>query len=260
MALCVRFLCALAFTVSPKMSSGDPSAFEDDAPQDAVMRRKGAHFLMSVNEPTFSEILASLEPQKYTALPSANRLRGLKPLREYQSCKVYRNGYAVYENELGSTVLWFPACSTFTYHFARSSSKETHMPAFETLDEEKMSVFPWYIAVALHGEYRIESNNMNRHGDRRGVAVKYEEAEQAAKPTMSRWYVARIPGPETLVIQQDTIRTFLATLSERQKEIFLLYYLDGYTLSEIASKIGVSSQRISMILQSLRRSKIEKFE
>ena len=213
---------------------------------------------MSMNEPAFSEVLSSLNAVPYDKIPTVKQLQNLSPVYLHQSCKVYQNGYATYENELGSTVLWVPGCSTFTYQFVRRTSKEISMPTFEFLDEEKISALPWYIAIALHGEYRIESNSMNRHGDRRGIAVDYEKVEKT-RPERNRWLVGHIPGPETVVIQQDIIRRFLAPLSERQKEIFLLYYLDGYTLSEIAEKIGVSSQRISMILKSLHRSPAERY-
>lgn len=45
----------------------------------------------------------------------------INPIAETKdgACKVYANGYAVYRNETGTTVLWLHDCCSYTYWFTK---------------------------------------------------------------------------------------------------------------------------------------------
>ena len=64
-------------------------------------------------------------------------------------------------------------------------------------------------------------------------------------------------GEETLgdtVIQKNQSHeiTILDGLEDRSKEIVSMYYIEGFTLKEIGSKIGVKESRVSQLLSETR--------
>ena len=90
------------------------------------------------------------------------------PIAETNDCTLFRNGFAIYKNMTGRTVVWLPYCVSFTYYFnkLRDSEKDTLSETYE-LPEGFLEGQPWIIAVTLIGDHRIEANSMNRTGSRK---------------------------------------------------------------------------------------------
>lgn len=67
-----------------------------------------------------------------------------------------------------------------------------------------------------------------------------------------------IPDPKSCknTQQEDIIETALSVLTDKQKECFDRYYVDGYTMEEIGQHFNVSKQRIDQILkESIKKVK-----
>lgn len=57
----------------------------------------------------------------------------------------------------------------------------------------------------------------------------------------------------------ERLRAFIATLSERQRQLYRLVYMDGYSLKEAALAIGITHQRASTIDKQIRNNIQKKF-
>ena len=218
------------------------------------------------------EIIGSVEKAEKT--PTAKALREKKhedgtveqiqPIAESMDgdCKVYANGYAVYSNHTGTTVLWLADCCSFTYQFDGLKDKEKdYISPKSTVGEEIGRAHAWFMAVMLRGDHQVERNSMDRKGDRRGqnknISLDYvtEEEEEAAE-----WNPGyRFENPERAFIRKEMLQDQLAKLTERQREVFLLYHQCGYTQAEIAEMLGIAQQVVARRL-AIANSKIRNCE
>ena len=130
---------------------------------------------------TLAELISILGPvNKAAKTPTSKVLReeageliasSPDPLGYGDGILVYSNGYAVYDNGSGRTVVWVPACTSFTYYFDKMKESEKGGEIKETfeLPEGLLESQPWPIAVTLIGDHRVEQNSMNRTGSRTGT-------------------------------------------------------------------------------------------
>ena len=213
------------------------------------------------NETTLNELLNSLgnvTRAEKTPTPKKLSETGGAVVAKAEGCMAYSCGYAVYDNGSGRTVMWLPDCTSFTYHFDESSDAEKGvLPDKETLPEGLLETLPWITVVTLIGEHRIESNSMNRTSSRTGTkdydsddnGDKDGDAEAAMEKTYEKAYVWREDrigeSPETIFIRKETRREMLESLTEKQREVFLLYYYDGLKQREIAERLGISRDSVN---------------
>lgn len=191
------------------------------------------------------------------------------PIAETNDCTLFRNGFAIYKNMTGRTVVWLPYCVSFTYYFnkLRDSEKDTLSETYE-LPEGFLEGQPWIIAVTLIGDHRIEANSMNRTGSRKDTTDydsadngdKDGDAEEALADPYRRafnWYDGRMgENPQNAVERRETREEMLADMTDKQREAFIMYFRDGMTQEEIASYIGVSRDSINDRLEgALKKAK-----
>ena len=177
------------------------------------------------------------------------------PLGYGDGILVYSNGYAVYDNGSGRTVVWVPACTSFTYYFDKMKESEKGGEIKETceLPEGLLESQPWTIAITLIGDHRVEQNSMNRRqGGRKGTkdynaddnGDKDGDAEEAVKDSYRNEYNWREDqvgeDPETIYIRKETRREMLESMTEKQREVFILYYYYGYKQQEISEMLGAA--------------------
>ncbi len=218
-------------------------------------------------ETTLAELLASLNlGDKPHETPTPKKLRETAgdPIAVEDWCMVYANGFCVYDNGSGRTVVWLPSCTSFTYHFdpLKDSEKGDEMKETAEIPEGMLETLPWYMAVMLVGDHRIESNLMNRTGSRTGTkdydaddnGDKDGDAEKAMEQSYQReysWREDRVgESPETIYIRKETREEMLGRMTDRQREVFLLYYRDGFNQREIAQMLGISQQKVSKRLSA----------
>lgn len=209
-------------------------------------------------------ILGSVTKAEKTPTSKALREEAGEPIATDESCKVYANGYAVYDNGSGRTVVWVPACSSFTYYFDKMKESEKGGEIKETIDlpEGFLESQPWMIAITLIGDHRVEQNSMNRRqGGRKGTkdydaddnGDKDGDAEDAVERSYQNEYNWREDqigeDPETIYIRKETRREMLERMTEKQREVFVLYYYYGYKQQEIADMLGVTKAAVNMRLK-----------
>lgn len=166
-------------------------------------------------------------------------------------CKVFSNGYAVYTNGIGTTVLWLPDCRTFTYYFRELTDKEKdYLTQKSTVDETVFDEQPWFIAVMLRGDHQVEQNAMNRTGGRMDKDKSISLDEITEKEEVEWRPGCRFENPESAYIRKETMQEQLAKLTDRQREVFVLYHRDGYSQQEIADMLGIGQRAVSFRLEA----------
>ena len=219
---------------------------------------------------TLGELLKLLNlGEKPHEIPTPKKLRenAGKPVAFYPvsgsvpvqnvECTVYSNGFAVYDNGSGRTVLWLPDCTSFTYIFAKpKASEEGKLPYKEEIPDEMLESLSWFTAVTLIGDHRVESNLMNRRGSRKGAkdydtddygdkCGAVEEVVEDKYRGMFFWNDGRFgENPLDALIREERNKEMLAAMTDKQREVFLLYYKDGYTQQQIADMLGLSKRSV----------------
>ena len=213
------------------------------------------------HESTLADLLAYIgEVKKAEKTPTPKKLAesGSTIIAEEAGCLAYSCGYAVYDNGSGRTVMWLPDCVSFTYYFDEATDAEKGIiPDKDTLPDGLLEMLPWVMAVTLIGEHRIETNSMNRTGSRSGTkdydsddnGDKDGDAEAALEKTYEKAYVWREDRigecPETIFIRKETRREMLESMTDKQREVFTLYYYDGLKQREIAERLGISRDSVN---------------
>lgn len=219
---------------------------------------------------TLDELLAMLALGEKPKMPTPKALfEEDEPIADISDCTLFRNGFAIYKNGTGRTVVWLPYCRSFTYYFnkLRDSEKDTFSETYE-LPDGFLAAQPWILAVTLIGDHRIEANSMNRAGSRKDTTDydsadngdKDGDAEQALADPYRRafnWYDGRMgENPQDAVERRETREEMLESMTDKQREVFVMYYRDGMMQEEIADFLGVSRRTIREHLScALERAK-----
>lgn len=208
---------------------------------------------------TLGELLAMLDLGEKPPVPTPRELfetLGV-PIADMNDCTLFSNGYAIYKNITGRTVVWLPYCTSFTYYFnkLRDAEKDTLTETYE-LPEGFLETQPWVIAVTLIGDHRIERNSMNRTGSRKDTVDlaskdkgdKDGEMEEIIADPFRRafnWYDGHMgENPQDAVERRETREEMLAAMTDKQREVFIMYYRDGMSQDQIAELIGISQKGV----------------
>lgn len=220
---------------------------------------------------TLCELLAMVDLGEKPKTPTPKVLfeTAGKPIAEMNGCTLFKNGFAIYRNGSGRTVVWLPYCKKFTYHFdkLRDSEKDTLRETYE-LPEDYLETQPWVIAVTLIGDHRIESNSMNRTGSRKNTVDlaskdkgdKDGSMEEVIADPYRRafnWYDGHMgENPQDAVERRETREEMLAAMTDKQREVFVMYYRDGISQRKIASILKVDHRAIGFRLEgALKKAK-----
>lgn len=168
---------------------------------------------------------------------------------------LYASGYALYENGLGRhSVVWLPYCVNFTYYFnkLRDAEKDYLRERSEVSDKALMET-SWATIAALFGEERI-TQSMNRgfgnaDPSADGDSIDEEnEDEPEAEDMEGRnfvWYDETLGvDPLDAVIRRENREEMLAAMTDKQREVFVLYHKYGWTQQQIADKLGISKMSV----------------
>ena len=211
-------------------------------------------------ETTLGELLTMFSFADKPKMPTAKALyeEAGEPIAEFCDCTLFSNGFAIYQNDTGRTVVWLPYCRSFTYYFnkLRDAEKDTMSETYE-LPDGFLEAQPWIIAVALIGDHRIEQNCMNRTGSRKDT-TDYDSAdngdkdgdtEEALADPFRRavnGYDGRMgENPQDAVERRETREEMLAEMTDKQREVFIMYFRDGLTQDEIAAELGIAKMSVN---------------
>ena len=213
---------------------------------------------------TLAELLAILGPvTKAEKTPTVRKLLedSGAPIATEDGCQIFANGYAVYDNGSGRTVMWIPDCVSFTYFFVQPKDTEIGIaPAKETLPVGYLESLPWPLVLTLIGDHRVEDNMMNRTGSRAGTkdydsddnGDRNGDAEEAYESSFRKEYFWRDgrfgENPEDAYIRKEELREALERMTEKQRRVFVLYYKYGYNQREIGTIMGIAQQNVYKLL------------
>lgn len=214
-------------------------------------------------ETTLGELLTLLNLGEKPPVPTPRELFETlgAPIADMNDCTLFSNGFAIYQNITGRTVIWLPHCTSFTYYFnkLRDSEKDTLTETYE-LPDGFLETQPWVIAVTLIGDHRIERNSMNRTGSRKDTVDlaskdngdKDGAMEEVIADSFRRafnWYDGHMgENPQDAIERRETREEMLAAMTDKQRKVFIMYYRDGMTHEEIADVIGVSRPAVTFRL------------
>ena len=239
------------------------------------------------NEATFKDLLACLKDRAGTddVLVKEKRRPGSEQLRSSHeliaqitvveaTCEVYENAYGIYDNGDRRTVIWIPDCPKAAKYYYPATydekcKKERQLcsededldpeygriikdtePGEDRLDEEQLAGMVWYLAVVIAGENQIEHNL--EHPISAGTRSD-RNADEDDSPRYHWSSGAHFQNPEDEVIWKEEKAERCADLTEKQREVYQLYYVDGFTLCEIADMLGMTHQCISKRLKGIRK-------
>lgn len=213
---------------------------------------------------TLKNLIDTLGPvKKAEKTPTSRKLReeAGEPIITTETILIYACGYAVYENESGRTVMWVPGCTSFTYYFGHLTEAERkYMTWKDALPEGMLEEMPWEMALTLIGDHRIEANSLNRAGSRAGTQYfecgdygdEDDDPEEAVEKSFRKEYAWREDrigeDPETIYIRKETREETLASMTDKQREVFILYYEEGYRQREITEMMGISQPNVVKLL------------
>jgi len=219
---------------------------------------------------TLIEALGDVKKAEKTPTSKKLREEAGEPIITTDSILIYPCGYAVYENESGRTVMWVPGCTSFTYYFNKTTDAEKDiLPETAMLPEGMLEELPWEMVLTLIGDHRIEANSMNRTASRKNTVDfdvlcygdKDGDVEEAIERTYRKEYEWREDcvgeSPETVYLRKEGRKEALRAMTMKQREVFNLYYREGYRQREIAEMLQIGqravSDRLVGALQKVRR-------
>ena len=201
----------------------------------AVWKPKGAEIM------TLKELQKRIERTGGKDLPTAAWLRaGNSPLavsREIAKSgklSVFVNGFALYETEDGSTVFRVDYCGGYTYFGANTE---------DTLSEEFFAETDWWVRLVMEGEDRLTHN--------RKIFVGNHESFYGYDDTVISSLCTESVHDDFM--RQELVELAFSLMTERQRNVAQLYYLDGYGIKEIAKIYGISFQAVSVTLSDIRK-------
>lgn len=214
------------------------------------------------NKTTLRDLLSILgleqRQKKQGKTPTKAKLMNANglPLAKMDGCTLYETGYVLYENGYGRhSVLWLPYCVNFTYYFnkLRDTEKE-YLKETDDVPNETLVSSPWITTVSLFGEERI-TQHMNRGLGNTDAAEKTDaesdksDDEPEFEDHEGKFFVwddeTLGVDPLDAVIRRETRDQMLAAMTDKQREVFVLYYKFGMSQREIAEYLGINQKAVS---------------
>ncbi|MGI6017538.1 MAG: sigma-70 family RNA polymerase sigma factor [Marvinbryantia sp.] len=198
---------------------------------------------------TLWEIKQSIQyPDKKNKVPTAKYLQDSeivivsKCLDIGTEVKVYQCGYAVYRIGKYVTVFSVHDCNDYFYH---SCGKDI------CIEGRFFDCQAWYIRLILEGEDRVshnqESRDQEKHISYSAVAEDWNLLSGAEQSPLERF------------LEKELIREIMESLTERQRLIFVQFFLYQKTQKEIAKELDVSAPIISKTISNAIRKIRKKY-
>ena len=178
-------------------------------------------------------------------LPTAKQLREHDQLFLFQplydgELHVFTSGFAVCRAGKHTAVLRVDRVSTYFYEFAT-----TDKPI--SLDDQ-----PWATALTLAAEKRIEAFQNDRLSRRCvGFVDDYDdEASEDREPSDAKVLAGTDNVEETVADRlDDRMKKLLACLTDRQRQVVTMYYIDDMKQQEIADALGIARRVVGHTLE-----------
>lgn len=164
---------------------------------------------------------------------------------EEAKIEVFTNGYAIYDNGDRKGVIWIPGSGRVVYHFTPLRENEKlYMKEYDEISEEITAGFPWYHVLMLVGENRIEFNLAREKS--KSSTSDLDDAMDYKVQASQRWTgCVRFEDPETAYLRKEAREERMAMLTERQREVYEMYFENGWSMREIAAILGINHRSVA---------------
>jgi len=191
---------------------------------------------------TLRDLKSALPDTRRVKTPTYKELCSLQPILEQPlddgGLWVYPNGFAAYRSGKRTTVLRVARASTHTYEFADGDKNCS-------LNDQ-----PWATALVLYGEGRIEQN-IREWDERRSVHYDgFDDFNENDEPE-GEVVLTSADDVEAVVVGKldNRMERMLGCLTERQRQIFTMYYNDDMKQQEIADELGIARRVVGHTLE-----------
>jgi len=209
---------------------------------------------------TFGDLKNALPSTGNGRVPGINQLRKKANLllrRETESgvIEIYDNGFFTFEECGRPTVFGVDRCEhpeTYTY----SGKKESGM------DNQDFSPYPWELILESAGCARLAHNADSRDEYQSGISMDAPESENNIALSIRPEHEIREEEEEMAAWKEKRLarlRNSMEKLTERQREVLVLYYVKEMTQEEIAEKLDVRQQSVLDVLKAGRRKMQKNF-
>ena len=175
--------------------------------------------------------------------------------------EVFNNGYAVYDNGNRRVVLWAPDCGSAVYYFTglRDNEKE-YLSQKEEIGLDILGDLPWYHALMIAGENRIEYNM--DHPKSKGNTSEFDVGDDDTVPATHWAGACRFDTPEEAYLKKEAAEERKKALTDKQREVYVMYYEYEMPQRVIAGELGISHKAVGARLKTVKsifEEKPEKF-
>lgn len=209
-------------------------------------------------EMTLRELLTLISSTAGVTAPSMSALRDSgKPVAVYgstdYSIEVYKNGFALVLSWKRHSVFRVDRCKDYHYDTQHEElAKAKKSAAKPDITFEDFLDLPWTVRLILTAEDKLEENN--DLAARRAISEHPQVAAEVQQ--YNRWLHGE--SVENQVFDRMMKEEMLDRLTDKQKEVMILYYREGYTQAEIAEMLGISTvavkNRLDGAVQKIRRN------
>lgn len=148
----------------------------------------------------------------------------------------FAEGWALYQVGKYTTVFPVHSCGDYCY---KNDKQQICVDASFFEQQE------WYVRLLLEGEDRLAKN---WETSRKGKTISYHAVSE-------EWLLLASPvlPPLEQLIEKEQILELMGFLTERQRDIVILYFYYGETQWEIAKLLGISQPTVSQVLMAALR-------
>ena len=198
---------------------------------------------------TLRELLGMITPAGLSRVPGKmvlkeNATRIASQESEEFVLSVFSCGYALAESGKRWTVFNVSGCGGYEYEADEDDRQLLREEDFKFEDAYFLDL-PWPVRLSMEALDRLESNN-----DANESALLSEHPEEPGP--RGRLY-SRYLSVEDEVIGKIEYEEMLGKLTPKQRQAYVLYFEEGYTLKEIAELLSISATSVFNRIESLRK-------
>lgn len=214
---------------------------------------------------TFGELKQALPSTGATRVPGVKLLKKkasvlLRKVTETGSIEIYDNGFFTYEEFEKVTVFGVDRCECpelYSYSGRKERGGKERGGKMEDFSE-----YPWDLILVSAGEARLYHNADSREEYQSEISMDAPESENnialSVKPeheireeeeAAAKWRAERL----------KRLRKSMEKLTDRQREVVILYYVNKMTQMQIAEKLGIRQQSVLDFLEAARKKMQKNF-
>lgn len=193
---------------------------------------------------TLRELLTMISSTAGVSIPTAKALRESDtPIAIYATnnftISVYSSGFALAVSYKRTTVVRVDECTDYTYdtlHEALANCKKSATPSH--IGFEVFLDAAWPVRVTMTAEDQLERNNNGAAWSK--ICLHPSVAADVKE------YNRSVHGQsiEDMAFAKMAKEEMLERLTDKQREAYVLYYDEGYTMEEIGGMLGISRDAV----------------